>query len=85
MYNIRKTDKFEKRFNKLPLNIRKKFVKQIHFLVNDFNHPSLHTKKKQGSDEWEARVDYHYRFTFLVEGNILVMLSIGMHDEGLKN
>lgn len=80
---VRRTPRFDKQLNKLPEYIRKKFKKQLAFLREDFYHPSLHLKKKGDSGLWEARVDYHYRFVFLVEENVLAMVGVGMHDEGL--
>jgi len=32
---------------------------------------------------FEARVDLQYRFTFLIENEIILLLTIGPHDEGL--
>ena len=73
----------EKQLRKLPLNITKKFHKQLSLLFNDPRHPSLHIKKKQGGNRWEARINYHYRFTFVIEEKTIIVLSIGPHDEGL--
>ncbi|HRN70295.1 MAG TPA: type II toxin-antitoxin system RelE/ParE family toxin [Candidatus Woesebacteria bacterium] len=75
--------KVEKQLVKLPKNIVRKLHKQIYFLLDDIQHPSLHSKKLQGTEIWEARVDYHYRFTFIVKANSIVILTVGMHDEGL--
>ncbi len=73
----------EKQTKKLPSKIKKKFLKQLSFLQNDFNYPSLHVKKMKDSDRWEARIDYHYRFSFGVEDDIIIITSVGMHDAGL--
>ncbi len=45
--------------------------------------PQLYSKKMAGIPRLEARIDYHYRFTFTIEGNYIWILSIGPHDEGL--
>ena len=69
--------------NKLEKSIQTKFLKQILLLVDNINHPSLHTKKMSGSENFEARIDYHYRFTFFIEEKTIIILSIGTHDQGL--
>ncbi len=75
--------KADKGYQKLPATIQRKVDKQFLHLLNNYRHPSLHTKKQQGADILEARIDYHYRFTFVVEEEKILILSIGMHDEGL--
>lgn len=76
--------KAEKAYLKLSPAIREKANKKFLLLDQDIHHPQLFTKKMQGFIErWEARIDYHYRFTFTVEEDTIQILSIGMHDEGL--
>lgn len=58
-------------------------MKQLLLLIKDFQHPSLHLKKMSGENRYEARIDYHYRFTFIVEEQTIIILSVGPHDEGL--
>ncbi len=72
-----------KRLDKLPLPIRKKFTKQVSFLITNPKHPSLHGRKMADPDSFEARIDLHYRFTFVVTGENILILTIGPHDEGL--
>ena len=80
---IKFSNKAEKQFRKLDLKIVDKFHRQVKFLLVDKSHPSLGLKKVKGSDVFEARIDYHNRFTFIVEEKTLWILSIGPHDEGL--
>jgi mRNA interferase RelE/StbE len=80
---IAKTDKFVKRYQKLPQNIQKKVDKQILFIQESISHPSLHTKRMQGIDLWEARVDRSYRLTFERLKDIIILRTVGPHDEGL--
>lgn len=77
------SEEFKKQFRKLPLKLQKKFLKQLKYLLQNPSHPSLRTKKQSGTDKFEARVDYHYRFTFVETTNEIVFLTIGPHDEGL--
>ena len=81
---IAKTENFIKRYKKLPLNIQKKTDKQILLLSQNLRHPSLRSKKLEGfSDVWEGRVDRHYRFVFIIESDTIILLRVGVHDEGL--
>ena len=73
----------EKSYSKLPLNIQKKADKQFVRLLANYRHPSLRTRKMGGNDRFEARIDFHYRFTFELTASTLTLRTIGMHDEGL--
>jgi mRNA-degrading endonuclease YafQ of YafQ-DinJ toxin-antitoxin module len=33
-----------------------------------------------GRDIWEARIDYHYRMTFVVKGDVLQIRRVGTHE-----
>ena len=76
-------DNFKKRYKKLPTKIQKKFTKQLDYLIQDYRHSSLRARKMGDSDIFEARVDYHYRFTFEITETEIILRTIGMHDEGL--
>ena len=76
------TKKSDRGYQKLSSKIQKKADKQFLLLLQNPSHPSLRARKKTG-DVFEGRIDYHYRFTYLVEDNMIFILSIGMHDEGL--
>ena len=40
-----------------PLPVQRAFIKQINFLIRNLNHPSLHAKKfDESEDLWQARV-----------------------------
>ena len=81
--NIKFTNKAEKQYKKLPQTLKDKARKQFHFLLDDYRHPSLHTRKMSGLTHFEARIDKHNRFTFEVIEKTIFILSIGPHDEGL--
>lgn len=83
MYIIRFTPRAKKQQSKLQKPTQQKLLKQLIFLMQDCHHPSLYTKRKQGENRWEARIDYHYRFTFEVQEQTIINLSVGMHDVGL--
>jgi mRNA-degrading endonuclease RelE of RelBE toxin-antitoxin system len=77
------SNKAEKAFDKLPVKIKKKALKQFNFLDIDINHPSLRIKRLLGTKYFEGRIDYHYRFIFQIENNVIQILAIGPHDSGL--
>jgi mRNA-degrading endonuclease RelE of RelBE toxin-antitoxin system len=83
---IRRTKTFDKTFLKLPAQVQLKTEKAVKLLLLDFYHPSLHTKKMIGQkDIWEARVDYHYRFTFTFDHDTIILRVVGNHEDALKN
>jgi len=81
---IERSENFKKSYQKLPSSIKKKFIKQLNFLLQNIRYPSLRAKKQSGAvDVWEARVDSSYRFTFQIINDAIRLLLIGPHDEGL--
>ena len=51
--------------------------------MQDYRHPSLKTSKMKGKGVFEARIDLHYRFSFLLENEEICILTVGQHDKGL--
>ena len=83
MKQILLTKQAEKSFKLLPKKNQEKTRKQFELLLTNYRHPSLRARKMSGVNHFEARINIHYRFTFsLVKEGILV-LTIGLHDEGL--
>lgn len=81
---IAKTDTFTKGYQKLPQTIQKKTDKQLVLLSKNIRHPSIRAKKVQGlSDIWEGRIDRSYRFTFIIQEDVIIVFRVGPHDEGL--
>lgn len=79
---IRFTEPFLERFKKLPKEIKRKFEKQIAFLLNNLLHPSLHAKKyNEARDIWQARVNSAYRFYFQIQNDTYVVLTITKHPK----
>lgn len=63
-----------------PLEIQRKFQKQLRFLLRDIRHPSLRAKKfDESGDIWQARVDKNVRFYFEIRNDTVTMLSIIKH------
>ena len=81
--NLKVSKQAEKDYQKLPLILQKKADKQFTLLLIDYRHPSLRTRKMGGENKLEGRIDRKYRFTFLIEGEEIYILTVGPHDEGL--
>ena len=75
--------KFQKRFKRLHPLLKKKFEKQLKFMLSNPKHPSLKIKKMAGSGLFEGRLDYHNRFVFKLFDNEIWFYLVGPHDEGL--
>lgn len=76
------SDHFLKKLDILPTSIRRKFEKQLAFLLRDIRYPSLRAKKYlENEDVWQARVDGNARFYFRVEGDTYVLLDISKHPK----
>ena len=76
-----RTDAFKRDYKKLPSAIQKKFIRQLTIFSQNRKHPALAAQKMTGKDDiWEARVDYHYRFTFKIGSHEIVLRRIGTHE-----
>ena len=73
----------QKGYQKLNPTIKNKANKKFLLLDIDIHHQQLNSKKMKATNRWEARIDYQYRFTFIIEGQTILILSVGPHDEGL--
>lgn len=79
---IRFSESFERSFKKLLPEIKKKFEKQVLFLLRNMMHPSLRCKKREELDDvWQARVDDSYRFFFRVVGDTYFVINITKHEK----
>jgi len=76
------TPHFKRCFKSLPVEVKKKFKKQIGLLLENFRHSSLRCKKydeKRGI--WQARVNRYYRFYFLIKRDTYILLEVKPHPE----
>ena len=81
-HKLRYTERFERQYAALPVQVRAKVDKQIEFLVEDFRHPSLRSKKyDEVRDIWQARVDRQYRFYFQFQGDTYLLLAVIPHPK----
>ena len=79
---VRQAEKFVDALAEAPASIQKAFYKQLHFLVSNLRHPSLHAKKyREGGDLWQARVTQDWRFYFTIESNEYHLHTIVRHPK----
>jgi mRNA interferase RelE/StbE len=82
---IIQSGQFQKKYKKLPQQIKDKTKKQLRLLLSNPKHPSLNLKKmKDPRDIWEIRITYSYRLTFQQFEEAYYLRNIGSHDI-LKN
>lgn len=75
------TKRFQKAYRKLPQAVQKKTNRRLKAVALDIRHPGVKAKTMTGvGDIWEGRVNGSYRFTFTVEGNRIVMRTVGTHE-----
>lgn len=53
--------------------------KALGFLLENPHHPSLRSKKLPGTEIWYARITRAYRFTFIIEGDVITLRRAGTH------
>lgn len=74
--------KFREKFKKLPKKIQIKFSKQAKLLKDNLRHPSLRAKKyDEDLGVWQSRVDYSYRFYFLIKNDTYIVVDIKKHPK----
>jgi len=65
-----------------PAAVQKTFDKHTKLLVDNFRHPSLQAKKYDERESvWQARVNLHWRFYFLIEGDTYLITNITPHPK----
>ncbi len=78
------TNRFKRAYQELNSEEQALADKALRLLVENLRHPSLRVKKIKGTEGiWEARVSRSIRLTFEVHGDLLMLRTIGRHDEAL--
>ena len=82
MLQITYTERFQKHFKNLNTNEKKQFKNKLTIFVQNPMHPSLRTKRVQGTkDLFEFSVNMDIRVIWFYEGDALVaLIDIGHHD-----
>ena len=76
------TARFQKNFKKLTEQEKKQLKKKLILLTENTSHPSLRTKRIQGtSDLFECSVNMDIRIIWYYEGDkMIILLDVGHHD-----
>ena len=77
---IRTTRHFDRAYAKASPAIKRALLKQVAFLLDDIQHPSLRAKKYD-TEHWQARVSRDWRFYFRIEENMYILLDIMPHPK----
>ena len=72
-----------RKLSKKDALLRKKVVEKVNLYLSDKKHPSLRLHKLQGKlkDAWNISIDRSVRILIHQEGDDVVFVHIGSHDE----
>jgi addiction module RelE/StbE family toxin len=81
-YRFTYTERFQKHYKKLTENEKKQIQKKLALLSENPMHPSLRTKRIQGTkDLFECSANMDIRIIWYYEGDkIIILLDVGHHD-----
>ena len=81
-YEFVYSERFKKHYNKLTVIERKQIANKLRLLSENPSHPSLRTKRIQGTDRlFESSASMDVRIIWHYEGNKLIALvDVGHHD-----
>lgn len=78
---IRFLNPFVQDYKKLDPPVRLKVDNFLSLLARDRNHPSLRVRKMVNRNNiYEARVDAHFRVTFELSSELIIMRRVGTHE-----
>lgn len=80
------SERFIENYKKLNIELKKKTKIKIKIMQQNPMHPSLRTKRIQGTQNiFEASINMSIRITWQYIESGIVLRNIGKHDEALKN
>jgi mRNA interferase RelE/StbE len=80
------SNRFIKDFKKLNSDEKRVLSSKLSLLSDNQYHPSLRTKKVQGTDDiFECSINMSIRMTWQYREVTIFLRAIGNHDEVLKN
>jgi mRNA interferase RelE/StbE len=81
-YQFTFTRRFQKHFKSLTEQEKKQLRNKLELLVENPMHPSLRTKRIQGTEDlYECSVNMDIRIIWSYEGNTMIILvDVGHHD-----
>ena len=82
MFKLIPDKHFIKSYKKLPAQLRKQIDNKLFLLAENPNHPSLRTKRIQGTQRlYESSVNMDVRLIWHYEGDkLIILLDAGHHD-----
>lgn len=83
-YRLQLEKNFTKHYAKLTAKERGMVDNKLRILAQDPWHPSLRTKRIQGTGEFEVSVNMDIRMVIAFEGDRIIMLDVDHHDKLLK-
>lgn len=76
------SDRAVKALEEAPAVVQRAFYKQLRFLGNNLQHPSLHAKKyDEAQDLWQARINRDWRFYFTIAGDTYRIEDVMPHPK----
>lgn len=80
-YKITYTPQFKKHFKSLNANESKQLQNKLSLLVQNPMHPSLRTKRIQGTAMFECSVNMDIRVIWYYQGDeVIILFDVGHHD-----
>ncbi len=81
-YQFTFTGRFQKHYKTLTAQEKNQLRKKLELLADNPAHPSLRTKRIQGTDElYECSINMDIRIIWYYEGSIMIILvDVGHHD-----
>ncbi|MBI4764526.1 MAG: hypothetical protein HY787_07970 [Deltaproteobacteria bacterium] len=80
------TDRFKKSYKQLSKEEKKALHKKFLLMIKNPHHPSLRTKKIQGTDNiFECSITMAVRLTWQYEEESIMLRVVGAHDVVLRN
>lgn len=81
-YQFAFTSRFQKHYKTLPVQGKKQIMKKLKLLAENPLHPSLRTKRIQGTDDlFECSVNMDIRIIWCYESDkIIILVDVGHHD-----
>jgi mRNA-degrading endonuclease RelE of RelBE toxin-antitoxin system len=71
-----------KTLRSLPAVVQKALYKQVRYLEQNLQHPSLHAKKyDEPSGLWQARINRDWRFYFFIQDDTFLIVNIVPHPK----
>ncbi len=79
------TARFEKTYRELPAEWQVAVDSHLRLMAQNWRHPSLHTKKLQGTKNiWAIRISRDLRLTFEPTRSGILLRNVGHHDPTLR-